>query len=544
MITRKKVLIIALTAGVICLLVYLRSLGCGFVNWDDQDFVINNQDIRALNWHLIAWAFGSMPPDLWTPLSYVSFAIDYHFWGLNPFGYHLTNVLLHSISTAFVVLIADGFCREKYAVVWSESGRNYLYPGMLLIAGLLFGIHPLRVESVAWVAERKDVLSIFFCLAAILSYLNYVQKRESGVKGTSDYVATLILFVLALMSKPISVVLPAMLLVVDWYPLERFRKGRVVSLLLEKLPFFFLSVLLSIGTVAILIHLGSVRPTGEISFAQRLVIAGNGVFEYMRLTVWPIGVLPIHIITDPIPSSFVVKSVITLLLCCYILSAGRKRPWIAMTWLCFIIPLFPVLGLLQNGLQAFAARFTYLPSVALSIVAAVLTIEGYRKSLRSRRSFVRVLFAGTLVSVFAFYVVMTQRYIDVWKDSGTLWSRQIAYQPFDKALFWRGLFYTDSGMYDAAIDDYTVCLHLAVRQGSPEIYNLYAFRGEAFAKSGRYDQAVRDFTVAINDNPHPLFFYHRSLALAGLGRAKEADDDARKAGGVKGQIMWISRAQP
>ena len=210
---------IALAAGLICLLVYLRALSCGFVNLDDPYFILNNEAIRRLDGKLLAWAFGQPGFDLWIPLTWLSLAVDYRFWGLNPLGYHLTNILLHAANTVLVVLIADRLCRIRFGEVWGAAGRPYLYPGMLLLAGLLFGIHPLRVESVAWVTERKDVLNGLLSLGSVLLYLRYVQRKEAGQGGSGAYLCSLFLFALSLMAKSVSVVLPAVLLVADWYPL-------------------------------------------------------------------------------------------------------------------------------------------------------------------------------------------------------------------------------------------------------------------------------------------------------------------------------------
>lgn len=527
--------VVAITAGIICFIVYLRALGCDFVNWDDQGFVLENTAIRHLDAAFFRWAFASPPIDLYVPLTYLSYALDYQFWELNPFGYHLTNVLLHAINAGLVVLIAD---RVLQGVGCRIEGK-YLYPGMLLVAGLLWGIHPLRVESVAWVAERKDVLNGLFLLSSLLYYLKYVQQKDASQDSLRYYLTSLTLFALSLLAKPISVVIPVILLVIDWYPLKRLHKGNFRLIFFEKVPFFLLALLFSLGTIYLAAS-EFLMATSALSVAERFVVAGNGLFEYFRLMLFPVGILPVHLLPDPIPHVFLLKAIAATCFCGVILYAGRNRPWVLMTLLCFVIPFLPVLGFIQNGYQAFAVRFTYLPSIVPSIVAALILVKGGLQFSGKRRILQRVVLLVLPVAVLACYTAGTQRLIGVWQDTATLWSRQIAYQPFGRAFFWRGLYYMDKGMYDAAADDFTTCLPMAAKEKVPDLYNLYAFRGEAYSQAGRFNDAVLDLSHAITAFPHPLYYFHRGIALQGLGKLQEAAEDFRKAGNARGVMRWVS----
>ncbi|RII26161.1 MAG: hypothetical protein CXR31_10660 [Geobacter sp.] len=525
----------ALVAGLICLLVYLRALGCGFVNWDDQDYILNNAAIRSLDANLVTWAFTNHVVGWWMPLTWLSFALDYHFWGLNPLGYHLTNIVLHAVNTGLVVLIAARI--GNYTVPESVPDcSRWLTTGSLLLGGLLFGIHPLRVESVVWATERKDVLNGLFFLGAILAYLRYVRKHDTGSPGAMrDYLFAVALFCCSLMAKQVSVVMPVMLLVMDWYPLGRLRRVGLRAVLLDKIPFFAFSVAMTVFTLTIAVQ---DNVLANLSFGQRLVISGNAVFEYMRLLLYPVGIIPVYIIPQPIPVAYTAKTVVVMLVCVGIV-ASWKRAWLPSLWLCFLLPLVPVLAFTQNGIQAFAARFTYLPSVAPAIAAALVLIVFCRKLVgevgRGKQLFVM----GLLAMVLMIYGVTTQRLIGVWHNSGTFWTRVIEYQPFDRAFFYRGLFYVDEGNYQAAVTDYTTSLALALSDGFPEAFNIYAFRGEAFAKAGQYTDAVADFTNAIERSPQPLYFYHRGLALQAQGRMADAAADFRRAGQAQGQMRWF-----
>jgi protein O-mannosyl-transferase len=525
---------VAVAAGLICLAVYLRALGCGFVDWDDHGYILNNTTIRTMDRSFFATVFSPSYFGFWMPLTWISLAIDYRFWGVDPFGYHLTNILLHAANTGLVVLIADRLCRDRFAGGPAPLRSRFLYPGMLLLAGLLFGIHPLRAESVAWATERKDVLNGLFTLGSVLAYLRHAREREAGralVMVSRPYLLSLALFACSLMAKSVSVVLPLLLLVADFYPLERFRKGRALALVAEKAPFLLLSAGMAFLTLQVAAR-DSILVSG-LSLSQRLVISGHAVFEYCRLMLWPAGIIPLYIVPDPLPVSYTVET-LAVAVACLGIGAAWRRAWLPAVWLSFLIPLLPVLAFAQNGIQSLAARFTYLPSVGPSIAVAFLLAAAWSRRARALQRSVAVL----VVAVLVFYAALTQRQIDVWQDTGSLWSRVIAIAPFDRAYFYRGLFHADSGRYDAAVADYSACLEIALSEKLPEAFNLYAFRGEALVRAGRYEEAVADLTTAIGISPHPVYFHHRGLALKGLGRMAEAEEDFRRAGTATGQVQW------
>lgn len=521
---------IACTAGLICLLIYLRALFCGFVNFDDPEYVLENVAIRHLNGDLFVWAFGQPHANFWIPLTWVSFALDYHFWGLNPLGYHLTNVVLHAINTGFVVLIADRLLRVRMAPV---EKPDYLYSGMLLLAGLIWGLHPLRVESVAWVTERKDVLNGIFSLSALLCYLNFVQDKVITPAGTAKvYLMSLLFFALSLLAKPVSVMLPLMLLMADLW----LQRSNIRSLLIEKIPFLLLSVVVSFVTVVLMADSSYLISYDVFPLGQRLIVSGNAIFEYVRLLIYPVGILPQYPFPNPLPTSFTVKGCVAVIAMIVCLWAGRKKTWIIATLGAFIIPLFPTLGFFQNGDQILAARFTYLPSLAPSIAVAAAAALAW-KTIRSMP--LHWFCAAFLCAILTLYGVTTLRLIAIWDNTGTLWSRVIQLQPMGRAYKDRGIFYLKSGNYPAAIEDLSVAIEIASRAGMPEIFNIYALRGDASIKAGRYDAAVRDFSDAIALFPDPVYFYNRGIALQALGRKNEADDDFRRAGPDPGVIRWF-----
>ncbi|MDD2855766.1 MAG: hypothetical protein PHU01_09585, partial [Desulfuromonadaceae bacterium] len=508
---KTTIVLTSIATGLVCMLVFVRALSFDFLNYDDMDFVLYNPNIRNLDMDMLSYAFTTVPPfsGIWTPLVWASFAVDYHFWGLNPLGYHLTNILIHAVNASLVVLIADKLfmAKSEFSETFLTISSRRYYPAVLLAAGLLFGIHPLRVESVVWISERKDVLNGIFALGSILFYLLYVESNASLLKKSMArrcYFISLLLLLFSFMAKPISVVIPVILLVLDWYPLNRLGRATMRSILIEKIPYFVLSMAMTSLTLYIASsENGMLVSTSLLSFGQRLVISGNAIFEYIRFIVYPVTILPTHLLATPIPFSYTLKTTVIFVVFIYF-AITRKPSWLFAAWLCFIIPLLPVLAFFQTNSVAFAARYTYLPSVIPSIAVIAIISAVYEKSTIWRYNrYIREFLTSILIAVLLFHGLLTTRLIGVWKNSETFWTRQITYQPYDKAYFLRAGFYLYDGNYAAAIQDYTVCIEIALQENLDPVTvkNLYAYRGDAFSKAGRYLEAVRDFSTVINFSP-------------------------------------------
>lgn len=535
---KQKSGVVASTVALICVLVYLPALFCGFVNYDDPDYVLNNPLIRSLDWNMLVAAITQSHVGWWMPLTWISLAIDYHFWGQNPFGYHLTNILLHAVNAALVALLADVILKQsrtRSGVQEGEAGYRYFF--VLLLAGLLWGLHPLRVESVAWVTERKDVLNGLFTLGSVLLYIHYTVKKERGESAKREYFFSFLLFSLSLTAKSVSVVLPALLLLIDWYPCRRIEKGKITSVLFEKLPFFALSALMTGLTFYSTAQSSYLVSYKYFPFSERLVVSGNAILEYCRFLLWPTGIIPLHIIPDPIPHSFTVKTVIAAGLFVAVLLLHKRR-WLTTTWFCFIIPTLPVLAFFQNGDQAFAAHFTYLPAVAPSIAAAFFVTEAYNKTKTAGR-YIQYIIASMLAGYLLFYAGVTVQRIGDWKDAETFWSRSIALEPSAILFKERGKLYFAQGDHDAAVNDFSEAITLATGNLKAKIFNLYAFRGEVLRVAGRNEEAIADFTIAIDLFPHPAYYRLRGLALQAVGMGREAEEDFQRAGFDPGFLLWF-----
>lgn len=531
---------VAVLAAVVTLLLNIRALFCGFSPTDDHLYVVNNELIRHLDGDLLRWAFAPPPFDFWQPLTWISLAVDHAVWGLNPFGYHLTNILLHALNTLLVTLIADRVMGHLPALARRLASVRSLYPLTLLLAGLLFGMHPLRVESVVWITERKDVLNGAFTLGALLCYLGYAASQSAGDGKcyTRWYPLSLVLFALSLLVKPVSVVLPVILLALDLYPLERWRRVGGGRLLLEKVPFLCLATVIALLTLYFGARNQILKPYDFFTPWQRLVVSGNGIFEYLRLLLVPVGISPLKLLPKPIPPAYTLKSIAVFLLLLCSLGAAGKRRWIPVIWTCFLLPLLPVLAIFQNGDQAFAARYTYLPSIAPAIAVAVMAGDAYARGRGGANRAISRMIPLLGVACLLFYGAMTIHLTRVWDDPETYWTRVLTIDPVAKAYFSRGEYYVEQGRYGEAVSDYTQAINVADGDFKRYLYNLYAFRGEALRFLGRNEEAVRDLTTAIGMSPHRLYYLSRGKALEALGKVREAEGDFRMAGAVAGKIGY------
>lgn len=536
-------ILVALAASLVCLLVYLRALGCDFVNYDDYQYIVDNPAIRKIDGEFLQWAFTTTYLGWLMPLTWISFAIDYSFWGLDPVGYHLTNILLHAANTGLVVLVADRFLQTKAKNTEQRSNGenfNWNYIFTLLLAALLWGLHPLRVESVAWATERKDVLNGLFFLLSIVWYLSFVQKKE-GIKArdgiTWDYLLSITCMFLSILAKPVSVVLPAMLLVLDCFLLGRFRTGKIMPILVEKIPYFIFSIVPALVTIYFASGESLLVSYKAFTIGKRFILAGNSLLEYCWMALYPVGIINMYLLPQYFPVSYTIKAIASALFICFFVYNYKKYPCLLAVAVLFILPLIPVLGFFQNGAQAYAARFTYLPMLAPSIAVAVLLMSLFRSTSKVHlTTTLQKTVVVTIALLMVFYVGMTLRLIDSWKNPETLWSRVIEISPAGRAYYLRAAYYSSKQRYAKAADDLQKSIDIAKAVGYTGTDLLYVLRANSLSKLGRYAEAVVDFNAAIELKQLPKYFYHRGRALQALGRTKEAEADFKIAGAETGAI--------
>lgn len=531
----------AIGAALICLVFYLPALNCDFINYDDSLFVTNNPAIRILDLEFIKWAFTTSYQGWWMPLIWISFAVDYYFWGMNPLGFHLTNILLHSVNAGLVVLITDRVLRlgnfQEAMVKGQDSswGRS----ATLLLAGLLWGLHPVNIESVAWVVERKNDLNGIFSLGCILFYLIYLEKKDVPCErggAVRSYLLSVILILFALMTKPVSVVIPAILLVLDLCVFGRLQQSTFWRVVVEKLPFLFISALIAITTILMASGQSILVPLDTYPLISRCISSGAALFDYCVWFLYPVGIIALNLIPNPLPASYIVKTVVVICLTVFCLYSAGKRPWLTGIWLCFFLLLLPTLHFFINGAHSICSHFVYLPSVAPCIALAAIIGRSYQKSVSDKSRLPRFLIATVVFSLLIFYAVMIEIHLKAWKNSETLWTRVINIRPVGRAYLYRAAYLMNKNRYLEASNDLKVSIKMALSAGYPNVNELYALRAEALYKAGHYTEALEAFTSAINVNPQPNYFYHRGLVFNALGNTREAEYDFSVAGNDTGPI--------
>jgi tetratricopeptide (TPR) repeat protein len=497
--------VIAALVSALTFAVYLPALRNEFVNWDDVMYVYGN--IRSLNWTFITWAFSdTSTAGLWHPLVWVSHALDYVLWGSNPFGSHLTNVLLHTVNTFFAVVLVLKLLEDRQSGCAQGYGNTYFALIAAGVTGLLFGLHPIHVESVAWVAERKDLLCSLFFMLSILMYLSY-----RSYKTYRFYLLSLAFFVFALASKPMAVTLPIVLLVLDWYPLKRrLSIKELAASAVEKAPFMFLSLIVSIVTVAAQKTAGGMEFTQSVPLSGRILAAFRSLMMYLWKIVMPVQLVPLYPYPEKI-SLLLPGYLFAVILVCgitaaVIIIAGKRPLWLGI-WGYFIITLLPVLGIIQVGGQVMADRFIYLPSLGPFLLVGLMSAWIWKNadSFKNYGQYIRLIILGAGVALVIFLSYSTVTQIKIWKNSFSLWDYVIEKEPINNPMAYnsRGLAFFDKGEFDLAIKDY----NSAIEQ-RPSAAEYYVNRGTAFCEKGDFIRSLADLDKAISLKPGEYMAYN------------------------------------
>jgi protein O-mannosyl-transferase len=543
-----------LLAAIIALLslaAYLPAIGNHFVNWDDDRIVYDNPYIRSINWSFFKWAFsGILLTGYWNPLVWISHATDYALWKSDPAGHHFTNIVLHAANTFLVVLLVIKLFKAALYSSANPSGvtGSGVLPllgdrAVLITAGMtgaLFGLHPIHVESVAWVSERKDLLCALFFLLSIRSYIAFAIDRADVAGGnrtttflrSRQYLLSLAFFVLALASKAMAVTLPFVLLLVDWHPLRRLTRQNFIAVFIEKIPFMAFSALISVVTVVAQQAIGTVRTLDTISLSTRALVAVKSLIMYLFKMAMPGDLLPFYPYDRGI-SFFSIEylSLIALVITITVLSmviAKRYRLWLSV-WGYYAVTLLPVLGLVKVGEYSMADRFTYLPSLGPFLLVGLATAWAWEKTDSLAK---RGLIAKNAIAILAIVTCLIMTYgtlkqIAIWKNSIVFWSYVIEKVPHRVPVAYnnRAIAFMESGQFDRALEDYTTAIDLD--SASPGAYNN---RGVAYQEIGQFDRAIKDHTKAITLKPDsPDSYKNRGLAFKEIGQLDRAMGDFNKA---------------
>lgn len=488
---------------------FLPSLRNDFVTtWDDDGYVLFNPHIRELSFQTVRWAFTEFWCNYWAPLTWLSLAVDHAAWGLDPVGFHLTNVVLHALSAGLFLLVAHRLLAFAPAASGGEGDADARALPAAALAALLFALHPLRVESVAWVTERKDVLSVALGLGAVLAYLHHARAAAvraaapGGARGAPGraYALSVALYALSLLAKSHLVSLGVMLLVLDAFPLRRPAREGWRRLVLEKVPYLALAVPVAVLTA--LAHRPQTKSLADIDLATRVVVASRSLLTYLRLTVLPLDVSPVYLHPGNLRSlaaGDVLAVLAVLALAAALALSARRAPAVAAAGAIWAISLGPVSGLLQNGPQAMAGRFTYVPSMASALLAAAGLAALHRRAGAGGR---RALAAAVAVALAA-YVALTVRDVGWWRDDVTLWSRAIDLNPgaTGKQYFLRAIAHQARGAWGPALVDLDEAQAIAARKGYRAAHEIMVARARVFRDMGDRARAIAEYERAAAVSP-------------------------------------------
>jgi protein O-mannosyl-transferase len=501
---------------------FLPALGNGFLDWDDRHNLVDNPHYRGFEWDHLRWMFTTNHLGHYIPLTWMTFALDYVLWGMNPAGYHLTNLLLHAANAAVVYGIALQIIALARPAKQDEAGS--LVAGAIFTA-LFFALHPLRVESVAWVTERRDLLSGLFYLLAILAYLHYASGATAAHR--SLLWASLASFTLALLSKSMAVSLPAVLLILDVYPLRRLpwpsrawlaRPARGV--LLEKVPFVLLALAASATALLALSGTANMTPLVAVGALDRVAISLFSLAFYLWKTVAPLDLSPLYELPgqiDPWSWPFVLSAAVVLAITALALCLRRSRPVLLGVWLAYVVILLPVVGIVHNGLQIAADRYTYLACVAWALALGGVLARYWR---------VRASLAAVLATVVTVALgLLTWSQVQAWRSSETLWTHALKTHPSSVAHLNLGWALAENGETAAAVEHYREALRIRPRYA--EAHNNL---GLALAAQGNLPAARLSYQEALKLNPR-LVASHVNLGvlLAELGDTDAAIAHYREA---------------
>jgi len=515
----QKRLVIALSLG-LCLVtgaLYFRAVFLPFCIIDDKQYVSENAYVlKGLTLASLKWAFVSIHAQNWHPLTWISLMTDCQLFGSGPMAFHTVNVALHMVNGLLLFLLLNAMTGR----VWRCA-----------FVAALFAVHPLHVESVAWIAERKDVLSTFFWMLALLCYTRYVRQRSRNA-----YLATLAMFVLGLLAKPMVVTLPVVLLLLDYWPLQRFsfsptvnsgvpagEEGRftdALRLLREKIPFFLLSAASSIVTC----YAQGAGDDNAIISLEHLTLPqrfGNALHSYL-LYVKKICVpddLAIFYQFAPLPTWQALCALVVIAL--FLVAVFRKRseyPYLLTGTAWYLVTLLPVIGVVQVGVQAMADRYTYIPSIGLFLLAAWGGADLVASFPRLRGASLAL--AGAALAA---YAVTTYHQLSYWKDNVTLFSRALAVTRVESSIAHArmGLAYFEEGRPDLAVPEYEEGLRI-----EPDAESIHLRLAIALDRIGRSAESIEHFRAELKVRPR-LAVGHFDLgsALLKAGRLPEAIDE-------------------
>jgi tetratricopeptide (TPR) repeat protein len=471
---------------------YQHVTECQFINFDDDTYVEKNPNVQAgLNGQNLWWSLTSTESANWHPLTWMSLQLNAAIQGHRPAGYHLTNLLIHAANTVLLFLVL----RRMTQAVWRSAA-----------VAALFGLHPIHVESVAWIFERKDVLSTFFFIVAIGAYIRFVEQPSHG-----RYTLVVVAFALGIVSKPMVVTLPCVLLLLDYWPLERIGSETGIPsaarLLREKLPLFALSVLCSL--ITLYAQQIALRTSEEYPFFERLANAANAYVGYIGRTFWPVHLsffYPYH--HDA--SWWQPMCAVLLLAGTTVFAAlGRRRRYLFTGWVWYLGTLVPVIGIVQVGVQALADRYMYIPSIGLFILVVWGSYDLYclLPSTVWLRPVARSFGLVACALILFFCAWLTRLQVEHWRTSWTLWENALDVEP-GNYLAHRMLAFLYLDLHKKELEEEAIRhLRLAI-DSNPYDEKSYTFLADILQKQNKLGQAMEVWKEGLRRSPNQAEWHH------------------------------------
>ena len=487
---------------------FIPTLSNTWMTWDDDRNFVDNIQYRGFDASHLHWMWTTFHMGHYIPFSWMTLGLDYELWGMDARGYHLTNLLLHCVNAVLIYFIA----RRILALAMPEEANKTRLVLASAFAALFFSIHPLRVESVAWATERRDVLSGCFFWAAALAYLRYAVDPDRERRW---YWTTLGLYACAMLSKATSITLPALFVLLNVYPLRRlggdagWLTAGARRVILEILPVGLISL------AAVPVTIIALAPSSQLTLGAKVAVSAYSLALYLWKTVLPTGLsplygMPLHV--DPMESRFVVSYLVVIVLAAGTWVMYRRRPGVAMALLCFLAVVFPLLGIVQNGPQIAADRYTYHAAPALAILAGAGLLLLLDTSIAA---LARPAAALLLVAL----GVLTWRQTEIWHDPATFWNYVLERDPqssiAETAL---GTLLVRDQRFPEAIQRLEHATQL-----DPAYAKAHDNLGIALSNVGRMDEAIEQFRLAIAQSPRDHESYNNlGIALTRQGKVPEA----------------------
>ncbi len=498
-------LLISLFLTLAILIVYCQAIHFDFNNYDDNLYVTENQQVRAgLTVKGFCWAFTTGHASNWHPLTWLSHMLDCELYGLNPMGHHWTNIQIHLANSILLFLLLNIMTGS----IW-QSG----------FVAALFALHPLHVESVVWIAERKDVLCAFFWILSILAYVRYTRKQSK-----INYLLIVVLFSFGLMSKPMIVTLPFTLLLLDFWPLSRFQSmlqkqqipvfKAIACLVREKIPLFILSAILCLITFLVQQSGGAVTSIETLSLKVRVANAIVSYTSYIGKMIWPLNLAILYPFRESCPEQIIMSLLLLLVLSALVVRAWRKFPYLTIGWFWYLGTLIPVIGLVQVGAQSMADRYTYVPLIGIFIIIA----WGMR-DIAAKWQGQKILLPIFSGIVFIFFIICTWLQVHYWQDGITLFKHTVEVT-HNNSIAHRNLAHALNlhGKRDEALVHYFKALQI-----NPKYTEAYNDIGNILACQGKINDAIYHYQEALRINPkYAGAYYNLGKIYANKGDVENA----------------------